>query len=71
MSVGLYVSCGVSIASVWERAGLSPLSFVCGCMVSVRRGFHFLLVLGMGCVILLWHSQGLPYNYFVISYIEH
>ena len=27
------------------------------------RGLIFLLVLGMGCVILLCHSLGLPYNY--------
>ena len=32
-------------------------------MVSVQRGVLFLLVLGKGCVILLWHSLGLPYNY--------
>ena len=25
------------------------------------------LVAEMGCVILLWHSLGLPYNYFEIS----
>ena len=34
-------------------------------MVSVRRGFLFLLVLGMSYVILLWHSPSLPYNYFI------
>ena len=28
-------------------------------------GFLFLWVLGMGYVILLWHSLGLPYNYFI------
>ena len=33
-------------------------------VVSVRRGFLFLLVLGMGFIILLWHSLDLPYNYF-------
>ena len=33
-------------------------------MVSVWRGFLFLLVLGMGFVILLWHSLSLPYNNF-------
>ena len=33
-------------------------------MVSVRgKGVLFLLVLGMGCVILLCHPLGLPYNY--------
>ena len=39
------------------------LSFTCN-YVSVRRGFLFLLVFWIGCVILLWHSLGLPYNYF-------
>ena len=38
--------------------------FACNYVVSVRRGFLFLWVLGMGCVILLWHSLSLPYNYF-------
>ena len=32
-------------------------------VVSVRRGFLCLLELGIGCVVLLWHSLGLPYNY--------
>ena len=36
----------------------------CGCVVSVWRGFLFLWVLGMGYIILLWHSLSLPYNYF-------
>ena len=34
----------------------------------VWRGFLFLWVLGMGYVILLWHSLSLPYNYFVRLY---
>ena len=38
--------------------------FTCNHVVSVRRGFLFLLVLGIGCVILLWHSLGLPHDYF-------
>ena len=33
-------------------------------VVSVWSGFLFLCVLGIGCVILFWHSLGLPYNYF-------
>ena len=33
-------------------------------MLSVWRGFLFLWVRGMGCVILLWHSLRPPYNYF-------
>ena len=32
--------------------------------VSVRRGFHFLWVLRIGCVILLSHSLSLQYNSF-------
>ena len=38
--------------------------FTCNYVVSVWRGFLFLWVLGMGYVILLWHSLSLPYNYF-------
>ena len=30
----------------------------------VWRGFLFLWVLGMGYIIVLWHSLSLPYNYF-------
>ena len=33
-------------------------------VVSVWRGFLFFWVLGMGYVILLWHSLSRPYNYF-------
>ena len=40
------------------------LSFTCNYVVFVWRGFLFLWVLGMGYVILLWHSLSLPYNYF-------
>ena len=40
------------------------LLFTCNYVVSVWRGFLFLWVLGMGYVILLWHSLGLPFNYF-------
>ena len=36
--------------------------------VSVMRGFFFIWVLGMGYVILLWHSLSLPYNYFESLY---
>ena len=41
--------------------------FTCNYVVSVWRGFLFLWVLGMGYVILLWHSLSLPYNYFIIN----
>ena len=33
-------------------------------VVSVQRGFLFLWVLGMGCLILLRHTLSLPYIYF-------
>ena len=67
--VYLYVSRSGSITSVGEeRANLSRLLFACDCVVSVRRGFLFLLVLGMGYVILLWHSLSLPYNYLAALY---
>ena len=34
--------------------------FACSFVVSVSWRFLFLLVLGMGCALLLWHSLGLP-----------
>ena len=33
-------------------------------VVSVKKVFFFFLVLGIGCVILLWHSLCLSCNYF-------
>ena len=57
----LYVSGSGSITSVGEeRANLSALS--CNYVVLLER-FLLPLVLGMGYVILLWHSLSLPYNY--------
>ena len=47
-----------------KRELISLLLFTCNYVVSVRRGFLFLWVLGMGYVILLWHSLSLPYNYY-------
>ena len=65
--VYLYVNSSGSITSVGEeRANLSAV-VSCNYVVSVWRGFLFLWVLGMGYVILLWHSLSLPYNYFVIG----
>ena len=46
------------------------LSFTCNYVVSVRMGFFFLLVLEMGCLILLCHSMGLPYKYYIIEHID-
>ena len=47
-----------------KRELICLLLFTCNYVVSVKRGFLLLLVLGMGYVILLWHSLRLPYNYF-------
>ena len=49
-----------------KRELICLLLFTCNYVVSVWRGFLFLWVLGMGYVILLWHSLSLPYNYFTI-----
>ena len=48
-----------------KRELICLLSFTCNYLVFVWRGFLFLWVLGMGYVILLWHSLSLPYNYFL------
>ena len=46
-----------------KRELICLLLFTCNYVVSVRRDFLFLWVLGMGYVILLLHSLSLPYNY--------
>ena len=53
-----------------KRELICLLLFTCNYsyVVSVRRGFLFLWVLGMGYVILLWHSLSLPYNYFGVIF---
>ena len=48
-----------------KRELICLLFFTCNYVVFVWRGFLFHGVLGMGYVILLWHSLSLPYNYFV------
>ena len=53
---------------LWKRELICLLLFTCNCVVSVLRGFLFLWVLGMGYVILLWHSLSLPYDYFVPTF---
>ena len=47
-----------------KRELICLLLFTCNYVVFVWRGFLFLWVLGLGYVILLWHSLSLPYNYF-------
>ena len=49
-----------------KRELICLLLFTCNYMVSVWICFLFLWVLGIGYVILLWHSMNFPYNYFVI-----
>ena len=46
-----------------KRELICLLLFTCNYVVFVWRGFLFLWVLGIGNVILLWHSLSLPYNY--------
>ena len=50
-----------------KRGLICLLLFTCNYVVSVRRGFLFLWVLGMGYVFLLWNSLSLPYNYFSLN----
>ena len=64
----LYVRCSGSITSPGEERACFMLSFTCYYVVSMMRGLIFLLVLGTGCVILLWHSLCLPYNYLIETY---
>ena len=47
-----------------KRELICLLLFTCNYVVHIWRGFLFLWVLGMGYVILLWHSLNLPYNFF-------
>ena len=47
-----------------KRELICLLFFTCNYVVSVWGGFLFLWVLGMGYVILFWHSLGLPCNYY-------
>ena len=54
----------VRLPRLGKRELICLLSFTCNYVVFVWRGFLFLWVLGMGYVILLWHSLSLPYNYF-------
>ena len=46
-----------------KRELICLLLFTCNYVVSVWRGFLFLWVLGMGYVILLWHSLSLHIIY--------
>ena len=56
-----------TVPRLGKRELICLLSFTCNYVVFVWRGFLFLWVLGMGYVILLWHSLSLPYNYFALK----
>ena len=43
-----------------KRELICLLLFTCNYVVSVWRGFLFIWMLGIGYVILLWHSLSLP-----------
>ena len=61
----LYASCsGLIISAGEERANLSAIIYLQLCGFCSERFTLPLWVLGMDWVILLWHSLGLPYNYF-------
>ena len=51
-----------------KRELICLLLFTCNYVVSVLRDFLFLWVLGMGYVILLWHSLSLPYIYIYLLF---
>ena len=62
------VFCCRSLADQLSRLGKRELFFLLSItrVVSVRRGFLFLMVLRIGFVSLLLHTPGLPYNYFAL-----
>ena len=64
--VGCFYVCGIvdQLPRLGKRELIYLLLITCNYVVSIRRGFLFLWGLGMGYVILLWHSLSLPYNYF-------
>ena len=48
------------LSRLGKRELVFLLLFTCNFVVSVRRRFLFFLVLGISCVILLWHSLDFP-----------
>ena len=65
----LYEGFGGLITSVGEERKRELnilLSISCNYVVSVERGFFFLLVLRLGCV--MWHSLGLPILVIILTF---
>ena len=58
--VYLYVNVVDQLPLLGKRGLICLLLFTCNYVVSVWRGFLFLWVLGVGYVILFWHSLSLP-----------
>ena len=54
-----------------KRELICLLLFTCNYVVSVWRGFLFLWVVGMGYVILLWHSLSLPLIILLVNVITN
>ena len=54
-----------------KRELICLLLFTCNYVVSVWRGFLFLWVLGMGYVILLWHSLSLYFPHICCFHLHY
>ena len=62
----VFLWCDATLTSVGEeRASLSAIVYLL-LFGFCWRGFLFLFVLGMGYIILLWHSLSLLYNYYAM-----
>ena len=64
MLVNYMLSVADRLPQLEKRELLFLLSFTGKHVVSVKKGFFFLLVLGIGCVILLWDTLCLSCYYF-------
>ena len=63
-----FVSFSILMASVGEERTRFSVMVTSNFDVSDRRSFPFLWMLVQGCVILLWHTLGLPYIYSLTGY---
>ena len=61
-SIAIYLLYAIvdKLPRLGKRELVFLLLFTCSFVVSVSKRFLFLLVLGIGCTFLLWHSLGLP-----------
>ena len=65
--------CLGSTSTSEKRAVLSAIdfSYFCCFVVSVRRSLSSSGNFGKYCVILLWHSRDLPYNYYDFAWMSY